>query len=231
MFNREEEPFQVLLDGGYFSDLVFTGLPEFPRLGHEIYSQEFHVLPGGAYNTAVALQRLGLKTAWPCRFGSDPFSQYVKEHALAEGLDPACFTQTDQPSLQITVAFSIDSERAFLSYSDRCRHAPAGMGAEIAAGLAVRLAPGARRGLSGIVCGCARTGPRVFMDCQAHSHSLADAGIKDILRQVDVFAPNVEEARCLTGQSDCEAALEMLAELVPMVIIKLGRRRLHLPAG
>ena len=37
-----------------------------------------------------------------------------------------------------------------------------------------------------------------------------------------MFAPNAEEARRLTGQSDCELALETLAELVPMVIIKMG---------
>lgn len=223
MFIREGEPFQVLLDGGYFSDLVFTGLPEFPRLGHEIYSQEFHVLPGGAYNTAVALQRLGLKTAWPCRFGSDPFSQYVKEHALAEGLDPACFTQVDEPSLQITVAFSIDSERAFLSYSDPLPPMPL---LEWERKLrpdwlcVSHLAHGGT--YLELFATAHELGTRVFMDCQAHNHTLADAGIKDTLRQVDVFAPNAEEARRLTGQKDCEAALEMLAELVPLVIIKMG---------
>jgi sugar/nucleoside kinase (ribokinase family) len=223
MFTREGQPFQVLLDGGYFSDLVFTGLPEFPRLGHEIYSRDFHILPGGAYNTAVALQRLGIKTAWPCRFGSDPFSQYVKEHALAEGLDPACFTQTDQPSLQITVAFSIDSERAFLSYSDPLPTMPL---MEWQRKLrpdwlcASHLAHGSS--YMELFAAAHELGTRVFMDCQAHNHTLADAGIMDTLRQVDVFAPNAEEARRLTGQKDCEAALEKLAELVPLVIIKMG---------
>jgi sugar/nucleoside kinase (ribokinase family) len=223
MFKQEGEPFQVLLDGGYFSDLVFTGLPEFPRLGHEIYSKEFHVLPGGAYNTAVALQRLGLKTAWPCRFGSDPFSQYVKEHALAEGLDPACFTQTDKPSLQITVAFSIDSERAFLSYSDPLPPMPL---LEWERKLqpewlcVSHLAHGSS--YLDLFAAAHELGTRVFMDCQAHNHSLADADIQEALRQVDVFAPNADEARRLTGRVDCEAALEMLAELVPMVIIKMG---------
>ncbi|MDK2982015.1 MAG: hypothetical protein PWQ55_2362 [Chloroflexota bacterium] len=223
MFTREGQPFQVLLDGGYFSDLVFTGLPEFPRLGHEIYSRDFHILPGGAYNTAVALQRLGIKTAWPCRFGSDPFSQYVKEHALAEGLDSACFTQTDQPSLQITVAFSIDSERAFLSYSDPQPPMPL---MEWQRKLrpdwlcASHLAHGSD--YMELFAAAHELGTRVFMDCQAHAHSLTDAGVRDALRQVDVFAPNAEEARRLTGQTDCEAALETLAELVPLVIIKMG---------
>ena len=223
MFSKEGEPCQVLLDGGYFSDLVFTGLPEFPRLGHEIYSKDFHILPGGAYNTAVALQRLGLKTAWPCCFGVDPFSQYVKEHAIAEGLDSIYFTETDEPSLRITVAFSMDSERAFLSYSDPLPPLPLSDWLQNLRPnwLCVsHLAYG--QSYLELFSAAHDLGTLVFMDCQAHNHTLADAGIKDALREVDVFAPNAEEARRLTGQADCEAALEMLAELVPLVIIKMG---------
>jgi Sugar kinases, ribokinase family len=116
--------FDVLLDGGYFSDLVFTGLPEFPRLGHEIYSREFDLVPGGAYNTAIAMHRLRLKVAWPCCFGSDPFSQFVRGSAVREGLDASFFEKSMQPSLRITVAFSFDHERAFLSYSDPVQPLP-----------------------------------------------------------------------------------------------------------
>ncbi|MDO9545823.1 MAG: hypothetical protein Q7J07_03620 [Pelolinea sp.] len=53
----------VFLVGRYFCDLIFTDLPEFPRLGHEVYSREFHLVPGGVYTPAAALQRLGIKTA------------------------------------------------------------------------------------------------------------------------------------------------------------------------
>ncbi len=219
----QESACDVLLDGGYFSDLVFTGLPEFPRLGHEIYARDFHLMPGGAYNTAVALQRLGLKTAWPCRFGADPFSQYVKEHAIAEGLDPAYFLATDDPSMNITVAFSFDSERAFLSYSDPVPPVPLldWLNRLQPAWLCMsHLAYG--QSFLELFAAAHDLGTRVFMDCQAHNHTLADAGVRETLRQVDVFAPNAEEARRLTGLSDCEAALEMLAELVPLVIIKMG---------
>ena len=67
------------------------GCRNFPRLGHEVYSREFNLVPGGALNCAVALRRLGLRTIWPCRFGSDPFSRMAKQAALAEGLDGKYF--------------------------------------------------------------------------------------------------------------------------------------------
>jgi len=113
-----EKKCDVLVVGRYFCDLVFSGLPEFPRLGHEVYSRDFHLIPGGVYTPAVALYRLGIHVAWPCQFGSDPFSQFVKEQALSEGLDGALFEELDHPSLRITTAFSFKNERAFLSYAD-----------------------------------------------------------------------------------------------------------------
>ena len=44
----------VFLVGQYFLDLIFAGLSEVPRLGHEIYSRGFHMLPGGIANAAIA---------------------------------------------------------------------------------------------------------------------------------------------------------------------------------
>jgi sugar/nucleoside kinase (ribokinase family) len=214
----------VLLDGGYFSDLVFTGLPEFPRLGHEIYSRDFHLVPGGAYNTAVALQRLGMKTAWPCHFGSDPFSQHVKTSAISEGLDPAFFSDMEESSLHLTVAFSFEEERAFLSYSDPVPETPLVKWID-------ELRP-TWLCVSHLAFGqkyretfeAAHTwGTRIFMDCQAHNRSIHDPQIIDTLRLVDVFAPNAEEARQLTGLDDIEKVLDLLAGYVPLVIIKLGK--------
>ncbi len=223
MPSNHQSHFDVLLDGGYFSDLVFTGLPEFPRLGHEIYSREFNLVPGGAYNTAVALKRLGLKTAWPCRFGSDPFSQFVKDCAEREGVDAAYFEQIDQPSLRITVAFSFDHERAFLSYSDPVQQLPllSLLNQLRPAWLCVtHLAFGAE--YEALFARARELGTRVFMDCQAHQRSLADPQVQNSLRMVDVFAPNLEEARRLTGEQDPERVLAALGRYAPLVILKQG---------
>ncbi len=214
----------VLLEGGYFSDLIFTGLSEFPRLGHEIYSKDFHLLPGGAFNSAIALCRLGLKTAWPCCFGSDPFSQFVKQHAVEEGIDPAFFTDLDEPSLHITVAFSFNEERAFLSYSDEY--------ADIQfLELLMNLRPAwlmishlaFSEAYTELFSVARKQDTLIYMDCQAHNNSIDDPQVEHALRQVDVFSPNLEEARRLTGCESAEEALEKLAQIVPLVIIKLGK--------
>ena len=224
MENGKKASFDVLLDGGYFNDLVFTGLPELPRLGHEVYSKDFNLIPGGAYNSAVAMRRLDLRVAWPCHFGSDPFSQYVKNHAVEEKLDPSFFTQVDRPSLHITVAFSFNEERAFLSYSDDFPEEPlADLLNELRPAwfLVSHLAHGEK--YEALFEQAHVLGTKIYMDCQAHNRSMGDPQIRKALGMLDVFSPNAEEAKKLTGRENVEDALADLAELVPLVIIKLGK--------
>lgn len=116
--DRTGEGYDVLLTGAYFFDLIFTGLPEFPRLGAEVYGSGCDVLPGGTYTTAVALNRLGVRVGWACDFGDDLFSRYVLEAAHREGLSDDLFESHDRPLRSVTVALSYPHERAFVSYMD-----------------------------------------------------------------------------------------------------------------
>lgn len=61
------------------------------------------------------------------------------------------------------------------------------------------------------------------MDCQSNEATLQDAGVVEAIRSVDVFAPNATEAQRLTGEGSVEEALACLAELAPLVLIKLGK--------
>jgi sugar/nucleoside kinase (ribokinase family) len=215
--------YDVLLTGRYFCDLVFTCLPEFPRLGHEVYSREFHLVPGGVFTPAVTLTRLGLRTAWPCEFGSDPFSQFVKGEALKAGVDSSFFTQSDESSLRITVAFSFGEERAFLSYIDPLPDIPYPDFIRQTRPKWVyitHLMVGEAQ--EKIVRAAREVGARVYMDCQAHSSTLDDALTQQAIRRVDVFSPNREEALKLTGETSVQAALVKLSELVKVVLIKTG---------
>ena len=49
-----------------------------------------------------------------------------------------------------------------------------------------------------------------------------DGGLKDLLKYVDVFLPNLREATRITGTDDPGVAIKRLAEMVPLVVAKLG---------
>ncbi|MCU0487243.1 MAG: carbohydrate kinase family protein, partial [Anaerolineales bacterium] len=97
----------VLVLGEYFCDLIFTGLPEPPRLGTELFSREFAMAPGGSgYILTTALGRLGVRARWIAQFGNDLFSQYVLGEAQREGLDSSLFQVYDHPLRSLSASFS-----------------------------------------------------------------------------------------------------------------------------
>ena len=51
-----------------------------------------------------------------------------------------------------------------------------------------------------------------------------EGGLHDVLRHVDIFLPNEREARKAAGTEDLEDAVGRLSELVPLLVVKLGRK-------
>ena len=220
---RSTDNYDVYLVGRYFTDLVFTRLPEMPRLGHEVYAREFHMLPGGAATPAIALTRLGLSVAWPCFFGSDAFSRPILSLVIAEKVEASFFHDLDKPALHISVAFSFADERAFLSYADPLPNPPHEdlirrarpewlYLANLHMGEKLRRLAGAARD----------AGARIYMDCQAQPGRPSENELTEALGLVDVFSPNLEEACLLSGEQDTEKALLHLSDLTETVIIKTG---------
>ncbi len=214
----------VLLPSAYFCDFVFTGLPELPRLGDEIFCNGFKVIPGAGFIPAVALTRLELQVGWACDFGNDFFSRYVLEEAGRQNLNRHLFRFHDQALQAITVAYSFVHERAFLSYLDPL---PAN---DLVA--LVRQNPARFLLLMSFQYGndfdetvriVHELGSQIFMDGQVSGDAtLANPQVVKALRSVDLFALNQKEALQLTGEKNIESALERLAEFTPTVVIKLG---------
>jgi sugar/nucleoside kinase (ribokinase family) len=215
---------EVLVVGEYFCDLIFSGLAEVPRPGAEFFARSLTVTPGGCYNMALALTRLGIRTAWAADFGTDLFSQTVLEAAGRDGLDAAGFTRLDHHVQRVSAAFTHQGERGFISFSETEVVPP-----EVA--LLDRLRPkwllqSFRYGpdwLAFIAAARAR-GARVFADCRNGEFSLATPGVAEFLALCDVFSPNEAEALALTGAGDVETAAARLCALVPTLVVKRGER-------
>src|SRR5262249_9562440 len=110
--------YDVLLLDGYFCDLIFTGLPDLPRLGADLFGTGFDMVPGAVFYTALALHRLGLRAGWACDFGDDFCSRFVLDAARREGIDDSLFRLHSRPLRRISVAFSFAHDRGFISYQD-----------------------------------------------------------------------------------------------------------------
>lgn len=221
--------FDVAVLGGRFADLVFIGLERMPAPGEEVFGSGFSLRPGGAFNTVLALRRLGLHVAWAVDFGDDLLSRFVRERAIAAGTDPALFVDHAKPLPSVTCAVVLGEERSFISYSapDPVISAPY---KALAARTRAFFVPGFVGGLPfRLATSVVRAkGALVFMDGNM-SPSLSPTGERSVaqaLKACDIFSPNEREALLLTGASDAEAALDELERLCPRVAIKLGERGL-----
>lgn len=213
----------VLVVGPWFADLIFGGLARPILPGTEVFAQEFSLLPGGAFTLAMALRRLGHDVVWATDFGNDLFSQYVLSVARAECLNEISFRHHRIPLRSLTVVFSYPNDRAMATYQDRV--SPPSLAALLREHRPrTLLLPYLQYGqaIRASLCVAHELGTQVFMDCQDVPGTLDTPMLRDTLAQVDVFAPNTDEALRLTGATTVEEALDTLADLVDTVIIKRG---------
>ena len=214
---------EVLVYGTYFADLIFRDLARPVTLGTEVHAGGFDLLPGGAFSPAMAMHRLGHDVVWAADFGDDLFSQHVLAAARREGLDETGFRHHPGALRSVTVAISCPDDRAMVSFQDPIcpqmlaasvrEHCPQVlMLAELQYGEPVDAALQVAHQL----------GTLVFMDCQDVEGRLESQAVRDTLAEVDIFAPNADEALRLTGASTVDDALEALTGLVDTVVVKRG---------
>jgi sugar/nucleoside kinase (ribokinase family) len=219
------EHYDLIVVGDYYLDLIFSGLPQFPELGKEIVGSGFDMLPGGAYNSAVAMHRLGLKVGWAADFGDDDFSRFAAEHARTEGLDDALFVYHKRPLRRITVSASYPDDRAFITYCDPKPGIPAALKALATSSARVLYLPGLYHGSlfnAGLMIVRAKRMKLIMDGNSAADETLADPGVRQAIQSVDVFLPNAREARRFTGRDDLEEAMTVLGNLCPLVVVKDG---------
>lgn len=218
--------YDVIVVGDYCLDLIFTGLPRFPGLGYEVIGTGFAMTPGGAYITAAAMHRLGLKVGWAADFGDDDFSRFVLEHAAKEGLDDSLFVRHRRSLRFITVAASYPEDRAFIAYYDPAPAVPAGMKALAKASARVLYVSGLYTGplLDAGLKVLQVKGTRLVMDGNAAEgdQTLEEASVRRVLRNLDIFMPSALEAKKITQVESVEGALRALSQSCSLVVIKNG---------
>jgi hypothetical protein len=217
------EPCAVLVLGDYYVDIVFTGLPNWPRLGDEVVAQDTITVPGGAFTHARALHRLGIAARWAADLGTDTYSEVISAAVTREGLDTSAFVRRDHPVRNLSVAVVHDGDRGFISFKEPVAERNLAALIVLHRPSVVLVAELMPRHRFAAVASAARTvGARLVLDPQHTECTVDDPALRRTLSELDVFLPNAAEAQHLTGTGTVEAAVEVLADLVPAVVVKTG---------
>ncbi|GAA4689506.1 carbohydrate kinase family protein [Phytohabitans rumicis] len=217
----ESQPPDVFLSGLLFADIVFSGMPKPPTLGTETWTRGMDSGPGGIANFAVALRRLGLRTALAAAFGADMLGDYCwAELAGREGVDLSGSRRFPGWRTPVTVSLAYDEDRALVTH---------GQPPPLAADELVGQPPASRAAAVHIgeepqswLARAQAQGTLVFADLGWDPSGSWAPEVLEQLSHCHAFLPNAGEAMRYTATDSPAAALTRLAELVPVAVVTLG---------
>jgi sugar/nucleoside kinase (ribokinase family) len=222
--------FDVTVAGEVNLDLVLYGLPNELEPERELVANDLMVTLGGS-SAIVAhnLAALGNRVGFISRIGPDPLGQIALDRLAAGGVDISRVRRSqDGVGSGLSVILHHGTWRNILTFLGTISQLTfEDLDLEY-------LASSRHFHLSSIFLQTAwrQHVPEVFKRFKAAGLTIsmdtnddpADQwqGLSQVLPYVDVFLPNEREALKITGEQDLDRAVAHLAELVPLVVVKLG---------
>jgi sugar/nucleoside kinase (ribokinase family) len=227
--------FDVTIAGELNLDLILYGLPEQLPPERELLADRM-MLTLGSSSAIVAhnLAALGSRVGFQSRIGDDALGQIALDRLQQGGVDISLVRRVPGTTTTgLTVILHHQAWRNILTYSgtiaETCWQ---DLGLDYLADsrhfhfsscyLQRRLRPR----VAELFQLLKSKGLTISLDTNDDPDDQWEGGLHEVLRHVDVFLPNEREAckAAGTNDDDLEAAVHRLSDLVPLVVVKLGRK-------
>jgi sugar/nucleoside kinase (ribokinase family) len=223
------KPFDILVAGEINPDLILSGEVE-PAFGQVEKLVEAAALTVGSSSAifACGAARLGLHTAFIGLCGEDVFGRFMLDAMQARGVDTSAVVIDRDGQTGLSVILNRGADRAILTHpglipSLKAESIPDELLRQ-ARHLHVAsyfLQTALQPGLLELFRRARLLGLTISLDTNWDPSS-EWRGFDELLRLVDVFLPNENEALALTRTTDPRQALDALCKTCPTVAIKLG---------
>lgn len=223
--------FDVTVVGELNLDLILYGLPNELAPERELLADGLTLTLGSSSAIfAHNLATLGTRVGFISRIGNDPLGQIALDRLAAGGVDISRVRKVSGPtSTGLTVILPRAKFRNILTY-------PGTMHEMCFEDLDLDYLTSARhfhmssfflhRGLRSQMVDLFKklkaSGVSVSLDTNDDPDDEWDSNLNAVLRFVDVFLPNAREAKKIARTDDLPTAVSRLAQLVPVVAVKLG---------
>ena len=223
--------FDVTLVGELQLDLILYGVPEELPRERELLAQGMMLTLGGSStNAAHNLAALGCRVGFVARIGDDPLGQVARQRLVRIGVDVARVRSVSGATKTgVTVVLQRETWRNMVSYLGTiCELTFEDLDLNYLADSrhfhlsSFYLQSGLQPRVPDLFRKLKSAGLTISLDTNDDPTDRWQGGILNALKFVDVFLPNEREARRITGTDDLEAAMRMLAAIVPVVVVKLG---------
>jgi sugar/nucleoside kinase (ribokinase family) len=223
--------FEVTIAGELNLDLILYGLPDELPPERELLADRM-MLTLGSSSAIVAhnLAALGSRVGFQSLIGEDSLGQIALERLAEGGVDISQVRRAHgSTTTGLTIILQRTAWRNMLTYSGTIaalslqdldfdylsdsRHFHLS---------SLYLQQGLRPHVAELFRRLKAAGLTTSLDTNDDPQDLWGGGLKDLLKYVDVLLPNQREATRITGTDDPEIAIRQLAEMVPLVVVKLG---------
>lgn len=231
MQNGRGKIWDVVVVGDFFMDVVMTGFYRMPQLSEEVFANALrHEIGGGAAITSCGLARLGLNVAVLGVVGRDD-GMWLAKRLIAAGVNASGLEHHPTEPSGVTVSVSTHEDRAFFTYYGANEQLPRLIREPAARALMteahhVHFACAPDPVLdSGLFEELHAHGCRVSIDVGWHESWLTDLDSLMLLREGDMFFPNEREGQLMTGETEPEEIVRVMAERgIRNIALKLGAK-------
>ncbi|HVO44438.1 MAG TPA: sugar kinase [Aggregatilineales bacterium] len=224
--------FDIAVVGDLNVDLVLCGdvTPAFGQT-EKLVDEATLTMGSSSAIFACGAARLGMRVASIGKIGDDEFGRFMLREMSGRGLDTAGVVIDPMLKTGVGVILSRPEDRAILTYLgslaalsyadidfsilERSRHLHIG---------AYFLLNALQPDVAALFRKARAAGLTVSLDTNYDPSGKWNSHVSKALEAADIFLPNETEACAITGSSDPMAALNILAEHVPIVAVKLGPR-------
>lgn len=223
--------FDVTIAGELNLDLILYGLPEQLPPERELLADRM-MMTLGSSSAIVAhnLAALGSRVGFQSRIGDDPLGQIALERLQEGGVDVSEVRRVPgSTTTGLTVILHHEAWRNILTYSGTIEETSwQDLDLDYLADSrhfhfsSYYLQRGLRPRLGELFQHLKSKGLTISLDTNDDPDDKWEGGLHEILSQVDVFLPNEREACKAAGTEDLETAVQILAGMAPLVVVKLG---------
>jgi sugar/nucleoside kinase (ribokinase family) len=224
--------FDITIAGETNMDLILYGLPEQMEVDRELLASGFQVTLGGsssilAHNLAV----LGSKVGFVTELGGDELGEIAFRRLSETGLDLSQVTYKTDKTTGVTVILPHGQRRRILTnlgvmaemkvddldlnYLTAARHFHLS---------SLFLQTGLQPDLPKLFSTLKQAGLTISLDTNDDPADQWGGVLHELLHRIDILLPNEDEIKRITGKATVEHALDSLAGVIPLIVVKCGRR-------
>jgi sugar/nucleoside kinase (ribokinase family) len=229
----------VCVVGEINPDLILYGLPKVLKPEQEILIDGFRLTLGSssaifAHNLSV----LGTRVGMIAKIGGDPLGKMAMEWLAESGVDLSRVSKANRTATGLSVILAHPGERFILTYPGtmfELSYAELDLDYIFASRhlhvSSFFLHRGLRPKLAQLFRQAKSKGLTTSLDTNDDPEDQWRQDLRDVLRSVDILFPNEREAKKIAGTDDLSQAIERVAQICPMVVVKLGSKGALLREG